>query len=168
MRLFYPRGSDHEVTRLVRSDAAAVATLHREDFARPWTTTEFDELLRQNTVFGFAARVIGQPKAPLAGFVLARLAADEAEVLTIAVARAARRLGLGRALMEALLRRLHALRAETLFLEVDETNDPAVHLYRRLGFVEVARRPGYYGGGSEGKSDALVMRLDLGKAPVSR
>lgn len=161
MRLPFPRAQEHAVTRLTRSDAAAVAALHREDFARPWTASEFDDLLKQNTVFGFAARRVGDPKAPLAGFVLARVAAGEAEILTVAVARAARRLGLGRALMEAVLRRLHALRAQALFLEVDEANAAAIALYRRLGFAVVGRRPGYYGGARADKSDALVMRLDL-------
>jgi len=93
--------------------------------------------------------------------VLARLAAGEAEILTIAVRHASRRLGLGRMLMEAVLRHLHAERAETLFLEVDETNIPALALYRRLGFREVGRRDAYYADREGRKSSALVMRRDL-------
>ena len=92
---------------------------------------------------------------------LARLAAGEGEILTIAVARAYRRLGLGRDLMEAVLRELHAERAEALFLEVDENNRAAIALYRRLGFREVARRPAYYAHEDGPKSAALVMRRDL-------
>ena len=82
-------------------------------------------------------------KAPV-GFVLARLAAGEGEILTVAVARAHRRQGLGWRLMDAVLRELHAQRAEALFLEVDETNAAAIALYRRLGFSEVGKRPSYY------------------------
>ena len=109
-------------------------------------------------MFGFAARQVGNPKAPV-GFVLARLAAGEAEILTVAVARAHRRHGLGWRLMDAVLRQLHADRAEALFLEVDETNAAAA-LYRRMGFSEVGKRPNYYESG-DGRTSALVMRRDL-------
>jgi ribosomal-protein-alanine N-acetyltransferase len=135
--------------------------LHREDFIRPWTDGEFSDLLSQDTVFGFAAFETGKAKAGPAGFVLARLAAGEAEILTIAVARSHRRQGLGRQLMDAVLRRLHAERAEALFLEVDETNVAAIALYRRLGFHEVGKRPAYYQTAGQQKASALVMRRDL-------
>src|SRR5690606_10955011 len=112
-------------------------------------------------VFGFAAWRVGQRPAGPAGFVLARLAAGEAEILTIAVSRTMRRHGVGRDLMEAVLRELHAQRAEALFLEVDEINEAAIALYRRLGFREVARRPAYYDQPDAPKTAALVMRRDL-------
>ena len=114
---------------------------------RPWTDGEFASLLSQDTVFGFAARETGHGGAPPVGFVLARLAAGEGEILTVAVARAHRRQGLGWRLMDAVLRELHSQRAEALFLEVDETNAAAIALYRRLGFFEVGKRPTYYGTG---------------------
>ena len=59
------------------------------------------------------------------------------------------------------LRRLHGERAEALFLEVDETNAPALALYRRLGFREVGKRPNYYRSPENGPTGALVMRRDL-------
>ncbi|MEO3997579.1 ribosomal protein S18-alanine N-acetyltransferase [Mesorhizobium sp. CAU 1732] len=142
-------------------DARLLPALHREDFSRPWSTHEFAALIAQDTNFGFAAWQVGNRAAGPAGFVLARLAAGEAEILTIAVARSQRGQGLGRDLMEAVLRELHSARAETLFLEVDETNLAATALYRRLSFREVARRPGYYDKPGGRKSDALVMRRDL-------
>jgi ribosomal-protein-alanine N-acetyltransferase len=87
--------------------------------------------------------------------------AGEAEIITIAVARAHRRRGLGRLLMEAVLRDLHAIRAEALVLEVDEKNAAAVALYRKLGFREVGKRAGYYPSADGTASNALVMRRDL-------
>lgn len=162
MRLPFTRAQrDFVIAPLGPGDGPSLAELHREDFARPWSDEEFAALLAQETVFGYAARERGRPRAAMAGFVLARLAAGEAEILSIAVARSCRRLGLGRQLMEAVLRELHRQRAETLFLEVDETNVPAVVLYQRLGFREVGKRPGYYATGSGQKSGALVMRRDL-------
>jgi len=158
---FATRRRDYIIERLIRDDAAEVARLHREDFSRPWSTAEFIDLIDQPSVFGFVVREVGR-KAELAGFVLARLAAGEAEILTVAVARAHRAGGLGRELMEAVLRELHAERASHLILEVDETNAPALALYRRLGFREVGRRKNYYERAGRPATAALVMRRDLG------
>ncbi|MGB6117481.1 MAG: ribosomal protein S18-alanine N-acetyltransferase [Mesorhizobium sp.] len=162
MRLpFISRQREYMIERLERVDADRVALLHREDFVRPWSATEFAELIDQQTVFGFAAREVGR-KGDMAGFALARLAAGEAEILSIAVARANRREGLGRELMDAVLRQLHAERASHLLLEVDETNVAAIALYRRIGFAQVGKRPGYYAGKDGAPATgALVMRRDV-------
>ena len=156
------RRKEFALEPLTVADSAALAALHREDFARPWTGDEFAGLLEQDTVFGYGAREVGHgAKAPV-GFVLARLAGGEGEILTIAVARSQRRQGLGWQLMDAVLRELHAERAEALFLEVDETNVAAIALYRRLGFREVGKRANYYQSSEHGPTGALVMRRDLG------
>jgi ribosomal-protein-alanine N-acetyltransferase len=146
---------------LTAADSEALSALHREDFVRPWSAEEFSSLLEQDTVFGYGARAVGHgAKAPV-GFVLARLAAGEGEILTIAVTRPYRRQGLGWRLMDAVLRELHGERAEALFLEVDENNAPAIALYRRFGFHEVGRRSNYYQSPGHGPTGALVMRRDL-------
>ncbi|MBD0414912.1 ribosomal protein S18-alanine N-acetyltransferase [Oryzicola mucosus] len=157
---FWQSRRDFALQRLEPGDSEALSVLHQEDFTRPWSPDEFASLLEQDTVFGFAARETGHGKAAPAGFVLARLAAGEAEILTIAVDRAQRRQGLGWQLMDAVLRELHNQRAEALFLEVDETNAPAIALYRRFGFHEVGKRPNYYQS-ARGATGALVMRRDL-------
>lgn len=158
---FFSAPVEFAVEPLAPDDARHLPDIHAEDFVRPWSEHEFASLLSQEPVFGFAAWRVGGRGAGPAGFVLARLAAGEGEILTVAVARAHRRRGLGRDLMEAVLRRLHAERAEALFLEVDEANAPALALYRRLGFREVARRPAYYDRPGATKTAALVMRRDL-------
>ena len=146
---------------LTVADSPALAALHREDFVRPWTGGEFAGLLEQDTVFGYGAREVGHGAQAPVGFVLARLAGGEGEILTIAVARSQRRQGLGWQLMDAVLRELHSQRAEALFLEVDETNVAAIALYRRLGFREVGKRANYYQSSEHGPTGALVMRRDL-------
>ena len=156
-----PRGRDYALERLTVDDAAAIAVLHEEDFVRPWTEAEFASLLEQDTVFGFAAREVGNPRAGIVGFVLARLAAGEGEILTVATARSHRRQGIGWRLMDAVLRQLHGDRAEALFLEVDETNAAAIALYRRFDFRQVGHRPNYYRSVEHGPTGALVMRRDL-------
>lgn len=162
MRIPFIRGRrDYAVEMLRPTDSAALARIHREDFVPPWGEDDFETMLVQDVMFGYKAVEAGNPRAGAAGFVLARSMAGEAEIITIAVARAHRRRGLGRLLMEAVLRDLHAIRAEALFLEVDEKNAAAVALYRKLGFREVGKRAGYYRSAGGAASNALVMRRDL-------
>lgn len=160
MALFSKR-LEHAVRPLAVADSLILADLHAEDFARPWSEAEFESLLSQTTVFGFAVLPLGKRPGVPTGFVLARQAADEGEILTIAVSRSQRRQGLGRQLMDAVLRKLHADRAAALFLEVEENNGPAIALYRRLGFHQVGGRPDYYRDAKGARSGALVMRRDL-------
>lgn len=155
------RSREFLIEPLVADDARNLARLHRDGFIRPWSADEFGSLLAQEAVFGFKGIAGGGLRAAPCGFVLARHAAAEAEILTIVVARARRRLGVGRLLMEAVLRQLHHHRAERLFLEVDEANRGALALYRSLGFGEVGRRSAYYRATAGGRNDALVMRRDL-------
>lgn len=150
---------EYSVEPLDEADSHLLAGLHHEDFVRPWSEEEFSALLGQEAVFGFKAA--GRRPGRIAGFVLARHAAGEAEILTIAVARSLRRGGIGRSLMDAVLRHLHHERTESVFLEVDENNAAAIALYRRLGFREVGRRTAYYRSRDGSRSDALVMRRDL-------
>ncbi|QKV19548.1 ribosomal protein S18-alanine N-acetyltransferase [Oricola thermophila] len=141
--------------------ARSMAELHSGSFARPWTDGEFHDLLSQDTVFGFAAREMRFGKGRVLGFVLVRAAAGEAEILTIVVSPDWQRHGIGRKLMDAALAEAHRERIEAVFLEVDETNESAIALYRRLGFYQVGGRPDYYRDSSGRATAALVMRRDL-------
>ncbi|KAB2666155.1 ribosomal-protein-alanine N-acetyltransferase [Brucella tritici] len=145
-------------------DSHAIQRIHAVAFHHGWSSDDFRSLIAQDTVFGFVARAEGKPN-DACGFVLARLVAGEAEILTIAVARDVQRQGVGRALMDAVLRHLYQERAETLFLEVDEANVAAQALYRRLGFQKVGDRPAYYET-ANGRSAALILRRDLSRAPA--
>ena len=103
-------------------------------------------------------------EASIAGFILARAIAGEAEVLTLAVHQAARRSGLGRALVEAAAGVASAAGAAAVFLEVAVDNPAAIGLYRAAGFEEVGRRRNYYARPKIGAVDGLVMRRDLNTA----
>jgi len=135
-------------------DAAAIAILHAASFRRGWGEDEVHRLLIDRAVVAHRV-MIGQA---LSGFILSRRAADEAEILSIAVAPARRGRGLARRLLELHLRRLAGLGARAVFLEVGEQNVPACRLYERAGFRQVGRRQGYY----EGGASALLLRRDLG------
>jgi len=162
MRIPFVRsGRDYAVEPLRAADSAALARIHREDFVPPWDENDFETMLGDDIMFGYKAVEIGKARSGAAGFVLARNISGEAEIITIAVARAHRRRGLGRLLMDAVLRELHGVRAGALFLEVDEGNFAAVALYRKLGFREVGKRSAYYRSAAGMPTDALVMRRDL-------
>jgi len=104
-----------------------------------------------------AAAALDPTSGQLRGFVLARLAADEAEILTIAVDPTVRGKGVGRALLAAILRQAASAGARTMFLEVDQDNAPALALYRRLGFIKVGERTGYYRRKDGQRAAAIVM-----------
>ena len=135
------------------ADAAAIAALHKASFQRGWGEEEVYSLLIDKNVIAHRA-VTGRV---MAAFILSRLAAGEAEILSIAIAPKQRGRGLSRPLLDLNLRRLAGLGARTVFLEVDENNAPARALYRRAGFADVGRRKSYYQSGA----NALVLRRDL-------
>jgi [ribosomal protein S18]-alanine N-acetyltransferase len=138
-------------------DAAALARLHATSFRRGWSDGEFERLLIERNVVAHRA-MAGRA---LVGFILSRMAAGEAEILSVAVTEARRGRGLARALLHLHLRRLAGLGARAVFLEVDEDNTPARRLYARAGFHEVGRRPGYYPQANGNAATALTLRRDL-------
>ena len=162
---FRIRGLTTDVWPAAREDAGALARLHASAFplaGESWGPDEFRSLLGQGNVFAYRAvrsGMMGRGVPAPRGFVLAREADGEAEILTIAVHPSWQGRGIGRSLMDAVLRELYARRAEALFLEVNEDNEAALALYRRLGFDEVGRRDNYYSRG-DGRT-ALTMRLRL-------
>jgi ribosomal-protein-alanine N-acetyltransferase len=148
------------VLRPLQSDHAdQCAALHAACFAHSWSAQEFETLLASAAVSGEAA--VDPASDDLRGFILTRRAADEAEILTIAVDVALRRRGVGRALLANHLSRLPMLGAKKLFLEVEQENAAAIALYARFGFREVGQRPGYYRKNDGTAATALVLRRDL-------
>lgn len=139
----------------------ALADLHERSFPSGWSADDLAALARQPGVSILQARrASAYGSRTILGFLILRVAADEAEVLTIAVDPRQRRRGIGEQLLRAGLSRLYADRIASLFLEVDAGNAGALALYRKLGFRKVGERRGYYRD-STGDGGALVMRVDL-------
>jgi ribosomal-protein-alanine N-acetyltransferase len=138
-------------------DAAAIAKLHAASFRRGWSDGEIEGMLLDRNVVAHRA-TIGRH---LAGFIISRVAADEAEILSVAVAQAYRGRAVARMLLRHHLGRLAALGVRSVFLEVDEGNVSALRLYRRAGFADAGRRQGYYPKADGKPAAALVLRRDL-------
>lgn len=132
----------------------ALAALHGVCFVspRPWSAVEFQELLQSPGVF-----LETRPK----GFVLGRVIADEAELLTLAVDPAARRAGLGTALVKDFVATARAHGATRAFLEVAATNQAARALYQAQGFAQAGLRRGYYRNADGSATDALILDRTL-------
>lgn len=144
------------------AETTAMAAAHALAFDNPWRADEFEDLLEGEGIFGFLAR---EGVAPL-GLIICRIAADEMEILTVGVPPAARRRGVALSLMNAALEIAGQISAAAAFLEVDVANAPAIALYERLGFGRAGLRRAYYDRGAAGRTDALVMRLDLRALPA--
>ena len=141
--------------------------IHATAFVAPWSSDEQAALNEAPNVTTLVARRgNGGSKRPV-GFITVRQAADEAEILTMAVHPRHRRAGVGRLLLEAALRHLYAERTTTVFLEVDPDNAAALALYRRAGFEPVGERPDYYASGT-GRRKAVTMRLALEQPALLR
>ncbi len=130
----------------------ALAAIHAEAFDAPWSAEAFAALLAQPGIILEAA-----PD----GFVMVQAAADEAEILTLAVRPTARRKGVATALVETAAQRVELAGAGRLFLEVAEDNLAARALYARLGFEPVGRRPRYYARANGPAVDALLLARNL-------
>lgn len=134
----------------------SLAALHARAFVAPppWSAASFAALLGSPHVFLHA-----DPEGR--AFVLGRVIADEAEVLTLATAREARRTGLARALMAAFEAEARTRGAVSGFLEVAEDNSPARGLYAACGWALAGRRPGYYRRAGEQAIAALILCKSL-------
>jgi [ribosomal protein S18]-alanine N-acetyltransferase len=137
--------------RATSADCDVMAAIHASAFAPTdaWSRDVFSLQLALPNVLGLLCSS--------GGMILLRLAADEAEILTLAVSPSVQRSGIGRILLREATTRAAEMGARTVFLEVSVANIAAYQLYYRSGFVQIGRRPHYY----SDNSDALVLRLDL-------
>jgi ribosomal-protein-alanine N-acetyltransferase len=137
------------------SDASAMAAIHAACFAKSWDASEIGQFLGVPGCLALLASV--SPAQAPQGFLIVRSACDEAELLTLAVDPACRRLGVASALLGAAASALRGAGTKRLFLEVDQGNSAARGLYLSLGAVVVGRRPRYY----EHGADADIFGLAL-------
>jgi ribosomal-protein-alanine N-acetyltransferase len=139
--------------------SAECAAIHATSFAYPWQEADFEQLFVASGTFADGA--IEAKEEHLAGFVLSRIAAGEAEILTIAVAPEWRRRGIATSLLTPHMAGLAAIGVDRLFLEVDAENAAARALYTNFGFEQVGERKAYYRTAGARFAGALVLRRDL-------
>jgi ribosomal-protein-alanine N-acetyltransferase len=150
------------IRELTSADATWMAELHRSCFAEPqqWNADALCSLmvLKTNTSLGLMVNHTG------VGFIIGSLVADEGEVLTLAIHPDHRRNGYAKLLIERLIEEGRPRGLEKIFLEVIETNTPAIKLYGALGFEIISRRTDYYRmpeGHAKKHMDGLVLSKTL-------
>jgi ribosomal-protein-alanine N-acetyltransferase len=138
----------------------ACSIIHAACFTFPWPQNDIEALLAAPSTIGDGA--FGSKTDDLQGFILSRQAADEAEVLTIAVQPRKRGRGIAGRLLEANLGVLAAKGVKSLFLEVEAENNAALALYRRFAFEIVGERKSYYRKAGGETALAYIMRRPVG------
>lgn len=141
---------------LAAADLDRVAAIERVTFPDAWSRDAFAHTLARPSAWGVA---LDDEQGTLVGYGICAVAADEGEILNLAVDPASRRRGAGRRLLEAMVTWLEGHGVRDVFLEVRASNAAAIALYERSGFRRLGVRKGYYRGPTE---DAVTMRLEVG------
>ena len=131
-------------------DLEQVIPIENAVFSVPWTETGFFSfLIRDDTLF-----LVAEEEGIILGYVGILISFDESEITNVCVAESARRRGIGRALLEELIRRMNEKGVTVIHLDVRVSNVAAISLYRSLGFEQDGLRKGYY---ELPKEDAMLM-----------
>ena len=143
---------------MVVTDVDEVHALECSVFPHPWSRANFMDSLSS----GYDAWVLREDgSGPLAGYFLLMYAVDEAHLLDVAVAGGRHGTGVGRFLLERISARARSQGMASILLEVRPSNERALKVYRRYGYVEIGRRKGYYPAHEGKREDAIVMRYVL-------
>ncbi|BFM19661.1 ribosomal protein S18-alanine N-acetyltransferase [Gilvimarinus japonicus] len=147
-------GEPLEYRLLDESLLDAVCELERDAHTFPWSRKLFSDCLgvRQPCVVVFS-------RGQIVGYAVVNAAAGNAELLNLVVAHKSQRQGIARALLQHVIQTV-SLYADTFYLEVRESNAPAIALYEAIGFVEVGTRPNYYPA-TKGREDAIILAYTL-------
>jgi ribosomal-protein-alanine N-acetyltransferase len=139
-----------------------IAALQNDVFRdEPWPASDIANLVQGPGALALLAAGRAYGEVMPVGYLLARIAADEAEILSLGVLADARRQGLGARLLAEFLAKARTRGAGRAYLEVAADNGAAIALYRGAGFEEVGRRAGYYTHRGPAPVDALVLSRDL-------
>lgn len=138
-------------------DAGLIAMIHAESMPDPWNAAAMRDLLKAPSVLGIGVTEDNK----IVAFGLFRLVLDEAEILTIATAKNARRAGYASNVLNAFNRHSRERGIARQFLEVAADNTAAIALYIREGYSAGGRRWNYYKNGRDKPVDAILMSRSL-------
>lgn len=154
---------------MTQADVDAVHAIEQEVQPYPWTRGNFADALDNGYLCCVDSTELlpGHPEAgcEIRGYAVLMPMADEAELLTIGVAAAQQRKGLGRAIIGSMLDAARKRNIKHVFLEVRASNAAAIALYHGAGFGKIGLRRGYYKN-ANGSEDAITMACELHSPPV--
>ncbi|NOT16000.1 MAG: ribosomal protein S18-alanine N-acetyltransferase [Methylotenera sp.] len=141
-------------------DLDAIMDIEPDLYLHPWSRGNFSDSLQS----GYAAWVL-QHTNHIIGYALMMFVLDEAHLLNLSIAKAYQKKGLGRYLLEYMIKQAKQHHATNMFLEVRTSNISAIALYENIGFNEMAIRRGYYPADPKvfksGREDAVLMGLAI-------
>ncbi len=150
--------SRFKVIRLCEHHAQALVQLESLCFTHGWNLEEARRAFRQKPFLAYGIMDTDAGEERLLAYVSLYHIDDTLEILNVGVQPERRNQGIGKVLLEQVLRVEAKTGILSVFLEVRNGNSPAIHLYEKLGFVRAGRRRGYYADTGE---DALVYTLAL-------
>ena len=139
-----------EISFAETSDIEAIARMEKEYFSDSWSENSIKIQVENKKVMviKFAGELIG--------YCIFMTAADEGEILRIAINHKIRKAGLGKKLLLASIEEMEKSGANEIFLEVRASNESAIALYESVGFSEIGIRKSYYDNGE----DAILYKKD--------
>lgn len=151
----YGLASNDQFRPMQLNDLDAIMAIEPYIYPYPWTRGNFSDSLNS----GYSASVLLRNEV-IIGYALVMMVLDEAHLLNLSVAKAYQKQGLGRILLEHMIKIAKNNQAANMFLEVRPSNISAIALYENMGFNEMAIRRGYYPA-KNGREDAVLMGLAL-------
>lgn len=141
-----------KIRNMTVSDAGPASLIEKEIITPPWTADDYRDAMSKDSYLLLAAE---DEAKSLAGYCVASMAADEAEIVDVGVAPDHQGAGIGSLLVAEMLKRLKAEGITAVFLEVREHNRAALRTYEKNGFEAVGRRKDFY---SDPIEDAIIMK----------
>lgn len=139
------------------SDLPEVLVIENDVYPYPWTRGNFLDSMYS----GYETWTVRDPSGVLVGYFLVMLAVDEAHLLNISVRRDLHGKGIGRLQLDKVAEIAREKEMHSILLEVRPSNQRALAIYQRYGFVKIGQRKGYYPADGNTREDAIVMRLSL-------
>ncbi|MDT8317301.1 MAG: ribosomal protein S18-alanine N-acetyltransferase [bacterium] len=146
---------DFIIDDMTTDDLDEVFEIEKVSFSDPWSIDLFKKELQNPHSFNLVVRGKSRSDRSVAAYIVYWIAADEMQILDLAVDERLRRHGMGRVLIRSALKRAAVDGARHAFLEVRRGNKAGISLYKALGFAEIGERRKYYKDGE----DAIVMGL---------
>lgn len=145
---------DITITTMTTQDVKQIAENFSENFDKFWSV----DILRNDLTSSNSTYIVAKIQNTIVGFAGIKVILDEADIMNIAVRTDKRSLGIGSLLLEKLIQTAQNLACQTITLEVNETNAPAIRLYEKYHFTRIGLRKKYY----NNTNDAILMQRDLG------
>ena len=142
-----------EYLKMDEPHVAQIAELEKVCFSDPWSINSITYELT-NPLSNWFVAVEGDK---VVGYIGSQAVMDEADIMNVAVSPEYRRQGIAQGLIDTLIKALQEKGVVCLFLEVRASNESAINLYDKNGFLQVGRRKNYY---HNPKEDALILRKE--------